>query len=133
MGTIIAGRLMRRGERAWRTFGWCALASALPLGALALVANVSQIITVGLLLGLAIGAINAAVYGIYLHRYSGRSDAGRILGLIVAAETVPYVIVPLAAAAWQASADSALIPMLFASGAVLAIAASIMTLSRVRD
>ena len=88
-------------------------------------------VSIGLLLGFAIGAINAAAYGIYLNRYADRPDPGRILGLIVAAETVPYVIVPLSAAVWQASADAALIPVLFAIGAVLAIGASVLTLTRV--
>lgn len=132
VGTMIAGRLMRRGERALGTFGWFALASALPLGALALVSSIGQVIAIGALLGFAIGAINAAAYGIYLHRYSRRPDPGRILGLIVAAETVPYVIVPLSAAVWQSSTDAALIPLLFAIGAALAIAASILTLTRLR-
>lgn len=131
-GTILAGRLMHRGERALGTFGWFALASAVPLAALALVSSIGQVIGVGLILGIAIGAINAGAYGIYLHRYSHRADSGRILGLIIAAETVPYVIVPLAAAAWQASADSSMISWLFALGAILAIAASFMTLTKVR-
>jgi MFS family permease len=132
VGTIVAGKLMRRGERAMGTFGWFSLASAIPLAILAFLTTAGQVIAVGLLLGFAIGAINAATYGIYLHRYSHRSDPGRILGLIIAAETVPYVIVPLSAAAWQASADAARIPVLFAIGAVLAIAASVLTLTRVR-
>jgi MFS family permease len=133
IGTIVAGKLVRRGERALGTFGWFSLASAIPLAIFAFLTTVGQVIAVGLLLGFAIGAINAATYGIYLHRYSHRSDPGRILGLIIAAETVPYVIVPLSAAAWQASADAALIPVLFAIGAVLAIAASALTLTKVRD
>lgn len=132
VGTIVAGKLMRRGERALGTFGWFSLASAIPLAILAFLTTAGQVIAVGLLLGFAIGAINAATYGIYLDRYSHRSDPGRILGLIIAAETVPYVIVPLSAAAWQASADAALIPALFAIGAVLAIAASVLTLTKVR-
>jgi MFS family permease len=133
MGTIAAGRLMRRGERAIGTFAWFSLASSVPLAALAFTGSIGQVVSVGILLGFAIGAINAATYGIYLHRYSHRADSGRILGLIVAAETVPYVLVPLAAAGWQASADAALIPLLFGLGALLAIASSIVTLTRVRD
>jgi MFS family permease len=129
-GTIVAGKLMRRGERALGTFGWFSLASAVPLAIFALLTTTGQVIAVGLLLGFAIGAINAAAYGIYLHRYADRPDPGRILGLIVAAETVPYVIVPLSAAVWQASADAALIPVLFAIGAMLAIGASVLTLTR---
>lgn len=132
-GTIVAGKLMRRGERALGTFGWFSLASAVPLAIFAFVSSVGQVIAVGVLLGFAIGAINAAAYGIYLHRYSHRADPGRVLGLIVAAETVPYVLVPLAAAIWQASADAALIPLLFAVGALMAVAASALTLTRVRD
>lgn len=130
-GTIVAGKLMRRGERALVTFGWFSLASAVPLAIFAFLTTAGQVIAVGLLLGFAIGAINAAAYGIYLNRYADRPDPGRILGLIVAAETVPYVIVPLSAAVWQASADAALIPVLFAIGAVLAIGASVLTLTRV--
>lgn len=133
LGTVVAGRLMRRGERALATFGWFSLASALPLTALALVGSVGQVVAVGLLLGIAIGAINAAAYGIYLHRYAHRSDSGRILGSIISAETVPYVIVPLAAAIWQTTADSSLISLLFGVGALLAIAASILTLARARN
>jgi MFS family permease len=132
VGTVVAGKLMRRGERALGTFGWFSLASAIPLAIFAFLTTTGQVIAVGLLLGFAIGAINAAAYGIYLHRYAHRTDPGRILGLIVAAETVPYVIVPLSAAAWQASADAALIPVLFVIGAVLAIAASVLTLTKVR-
>ena len=132
-GTIVAGKLMRRGERALSTFGWFSLTSAIPLATFAFLTTAGQVIAVGLLLGFAIGAINAATYGIYLHRYSHRSDPGRILGLILSAEAVPYVIVPLSAAAWQMSANAALIPVLFAVGAVLAIAASALTLTKVRD
>jgi MFS family permease len=132
-GTIVAGMLMRRGARALGTFGWFSLASAVPLAIFAFVTSAGQVIAVGLLLGFTIGAINAAAYGLFLHRYAHRTDPGRILGLIVAAETVPYVIVPLSAAVWQASADAALIPILFAIGAVLAIAASVLTLTKVRD
>ncbi len=133
VGTIVAGKLMRRGERALGTFGWFSLASAVPLAIFAFLSTTGQVIAVGLLLGFAIGAINAAAYGIYLHRYAHRTDPGRILGLIVAAETVPYVIVPLSAAAWQASADAAQIPVLFVIGALLAIAASVLSLTKVRD
>lgn len=133
IGTIVAGRLMRRGERALATFGWFSLASAVPLTIFAFVTDVAQVLLVGVLLGFAIGAINAAAYGIFLHRYSHRADPGRILGLIVAAETVPYVIVPLAAATWQASSESALIPLLFGAGAVLAISASVLSLAKVRQ
>jgi len=132
VGTVVAGKLMRRGERALGTFGWFSLASAVPLAVFAFLTTTGQVIAVGLLLGFAIGAINAAAYGIYLHRYAHRADPGRILGLIIAAETVPYVIVPLSAAAWQASADAALIPVLFVIGAVLAVAASVLTLTKVR-
>lgn len=132
-GTIVAGKLMRRGERALSTFGWFSLTSAIPLATFAFLTTAGQVIAVGLLLGFAIGAINAATYGIYLHRYSHRSDPARILGLILSAEAVPYVIVPLSVAAWQMSADAALIPVLFAVGAVLAIAASALTLTKVRD
>lgn len=131
-GTILAGRLMRPAGRAISIFGWFSLASAIPLLLLALVSSVAQVIAVGLVLGLTIGAINAAAYGVYLHRYSHRADPGRMLGLIIAAETVPYVIVPLAAATWQASAQASLIPLLFMVGALLAIAASVITLVKVR-
>jgi MFS family permease len=133
LGTIVAGKLMRRGEHALGTFGWFSFASAVPLTIFAFVSSVGQVIIVGVLLGFVIGAINAAAYGIYLHRYAHRTDPGRILGLIVAAETVPYVLVPLAAATWQASADAALIPLLFVVGALLAIAASVLTLTKVRN
>ena len=132
-GTIVAGMLMRRGARALGTFGWFSLASAVPLAIFAFVTSAGQVIAVGLLLGFTIGAINAAAYGLFLHRYAHRTDPGRILGLIVAAETVPYVIVPLSAAVWQASADAALIPILFAIGAVLAISASVLTLTKARE
>ncbi len=132
-GTIVAGMLMRRGARALATFGWFSLASAVPLAIFAFVTSAGQVIAVGLLLGFTIGAINAAAYGLYLHRYARRTDPGRILGLIVAAETVPYVIVPLSAAVWQTSADAALIPILFTIGAVLAISASVLTLTKVRE
>ena len=132
-GTIVAGMLMRRGARALRTFGWFCLASAVPLAIFAFVTSTGQVIAVGLLLGFTVGAINATAYGLFLHRYAHRTDPGRIFGLIVAAETVPYVIVPLCAAVWQASADAALISILFAIGAGLAIAASMLTLTKVRD
>lgn len=132
VGTVVAGRLIRHGDRALAIFAWFSLASAIPLAAFAFVVDLRQVIIVAALLGFTIGAINAAAYGIYLDRYAHRSDPGRILGLIVAAETVPYVIVPFTAAAVQASADAALIPLLFAVGAVLAIAASVLSLMKVR-
>jgi len=132
LGTIVAGWLMRQANRALAAFGWFTLASAIPLALLALASSVGQVIGIGLLLGLVIGAINAAAYGIYLHRYAHRFDSGRILGLIVGAETLPYVIVPLLAAATQATAEAGLISALFAMGAVLAIAGSALTFLRLR-
>lgn len=132
IGTVVSGRLLRSGRRSLSTFGWFSLASAVPLIALSLAASVSQVIAIGAVFGFVIGAINAAAYGIFLHRYSHRQDTARILGLIVGAETVPYVIVPLAAAVSQASADAALIPLLFAIGAALAMAASVLTFARLK-
>ncbi len=132
IGTITSGRLLRRGERSMKVFGWSALAAAVPLACLALAGSVTQVMAFGAVFGFVIGAINAAAYGIYLDRYSHRVDNGRILGLIVAAETVPYVIVPLVAALSQASADAALIPALFALGAALSLGASALSLMRER-
>lgn len=132
LGTVISGRLLRRGERSLSVFGWFALAAAVPLAGLALAGGVTQVMALGAIFGFIIGAINAATYGIYLHRYAHRADSGRMLGLIVAAETVPYVIVPLVAALSQASADAALIPVLFALGAALSLAAWALSFTRVR-
>lgn len=132
VGTVVSGRILRSGQRSMATFGWFSLASAVPLIGLALASSVGQVIAIGAVFGFAIGAINAAAYGIFLHRYSRRSDPARILGLIVAAETVPYVIVPLAAAVTQASADAALIPVLFAIGSALAVTASVLTFVKLR-
>lgn len=132
LGTIISGTLLRRGERSLKVFGWFALTAAVPLAGLALAGNVTQVMALGAIFGFIIGAINAATYGIYLHRYAHHPDSGRMLGLIVAAETVPYVIVPLVAALSQASADAALIPVLFALGAALSLAAAALSIMRVR-
>ena len=133
VGTFVSGRILRSGQRPMATFGWFSLASAVPLIGLALASSVGQVIAFGAIFGFVIGAINAAAYGIFLHRYSQRSDPARILGLIVAAETVPYVIVPLAAAVTQASADAALIPVLFAIGSALAVSASVLTFAKLRN
>ncbi len=132
IGTFVAGRILRSGSRSLSTFGWFSLASAVPLIGLALASGITQIYLLGAVFGFVIGAINASAYGIFLHRYSGREGPARILGLIVAAETVPYVIVPLAAAVSQASADASLIPTLFGIGALLAVGASAMTFTLLR-
>ncbi len=43
-GTIVAGKLMRRGERALVTFGWFSLASAVPLAIFAFLTTAGQVI-----------------------------------------------------------------------------------------
>lgn len=132
LGTVVAGRLMRGGGRSLGTFGWFSLASAVPLALFIFVTTIDQLIVGGAVLGFVIGAINASIFGVYLHRYSHHADPGRILGLIIAAETVPYVIVPLAAAISQTATSSELIPFLFLGGALMSIGAGVLTLTKLR-
>ncbi len=132
-GAAVTGYIARQDSRTVSAFTLFSLIAAVPLAGLALVSSISQIYVMGALLGFTIGAINSAVYAIFLHRYSQRIDQGRILGLIIAAETVPYVLVPLAAAAAQATVNAEIISALFAVGALLAVAAAIVTHLRLRD
>ena len=133
IGALVAGRLMRRGDRHLSIFGWFALSSAIPLALLAIASNVEQVIAIGAMLGISVGAVSVSIYGIYLNKFSHEVDSGRTFGLIVAAETVPYAAFPLAAAFFQTATSSALIPILFTCGALLAISAGLLTRVRIRQ
>jgi MFS family permease len=132
IGALVAGRLMQRGDRHLTIFRWSALSSAIPLSLLAIASNVEQVIAIGAVLGICLGAVSVSIYGIYLNKFSHQVDSGRTFGLIVAAETVPYAALPLAAAIFQTATSSALIPILFTCGALLSISAGFLTRVRMR-
>ena len=120
---VVAARLVRYDKRsvtALRVF--CAL-TAIPLFGLAIAASIPQVIAIAGLLGFAVGALTSSIYGVYLAKHSHRFDAGRNFGLIVAAETAPYVVVPLIAAATQATSDHTILTSLFLAGSVFALLA----------
>lgn len=127
VGALVAGRLMRSGDRHLSIFSWFAFSSAVPLLLLAFASSVGQVIAIGVVLGISLGAVSVSIYGIYLNKFSHGVDSGRTFGLIVTAETVPYAIFPLAAAIFQTATSSALIPILFICGALLSIGAAVLS------
>lgn len=133
IGALLAGRLMQHGDRHLSIFRWSALSSAVPLSLLAIASSVEQVIAIGAVLGICLGAVSVSIYGIYLNKFSHEVDSGRTFGLIVAAETVPYVALPLIAAIFQIATSSALISTLFICGALLSISAGLLTRFRLRQ
>lgn len=127
IGALVAGRLMRSGDRYLSIFSWSALSSAVPLSLLAFASSIEQVIAIGVVLGISLGAVSVSIYGIYLNRFSHGVDSGRTFGLIVTAETLPYAMFPLAAGILQSATSSSLIPILFICGALLSISAALLS------
>lgn len=124
LGNLVAGRIIQAGHSSLRILaGFCALA-ALPLLGLVFVQTIPQFIAAVGILGFTIGAVTSSAYAVYLAKFAHESDAGRNFGLLTAAETIPYVIVPLIAAGTQEATNNALLTSLFIAGALLAMTAA---------
>lgn len=124
IGSAIVGRISKGSDRARGVFAWLAASATIPLLALAAAGTLSAIYLCAALLGLIIGGLNAATYAVYLKRYASDLTHGQDLGLIAAAETVPYVLVPLVAAIPQLLTGESLLRPMFIAGAIAAAAAA---------
>ena len=130
--SVAVGRVVRLPQRAPTAFVVLAIAGALPLLGLAFARTIPVVFACALLLGGVVGGLNAATHGLYLHRYAPDGEHGQDLGLIAAAETVPYVIVPLLAAGPQAATNSSVLMLLFLAGALASVGAASFAWLRMR-
>lgn len=129
VGNATTGKLIQVGKSPLQVLAWMCAIAALPLIAFTMISSIAWFIAMAGLLGLVIGAVTSAAYAVYLARFANGPDSGRNFGLLTAAETIPYVIVPLIAAGTQEATNSAVLTGLFLIGAVLAVVAGVISIT----